>query len=77
METCKRCCPKRCPKRKLGEILMATPKATGAKDQLKGRNSSGGSKMVPPENKSPTLEQLGLSKKELAEQWLHMAWLHP
>ncbi len=32
---------------------------------------------IPPENKSPKLEQLGLSKKESAERWLHMAWLHP
>lgn len=44
--------------RKLGEILKATPKATGRFD--------GGNKKVPPSNNAPTLEELGLTKKESA-----------
>jgi hypothetical protein len=42
--------------RKLGEILKATPKAKGEIYR--------GSKMTPRENSAPTLEELGLSKKE-------------
>lgn len=43
--------------RKLGEILKATPKAT---------SFLGGTKKVPSRNDAPTLEELGLSKKESA-----------
>lgn len=43
--------------RKLGEILMATPKATAF---------LGGTKKVPTRNEAPTLQELGLSKKESA-----------
>lgn len=43
--------------RKLGEILKATPKATAF---------LGGSKKEPTRNSAPTLEELGLSKKESA-----------
>ena len=44
--------------RKLGEILKATPKAKARFDE--------GSKKVPSRNDAPTLEELGLSKKESA-----------
>ena len=47
--------------RKLGEILKATPKATGTKGQL-----SGNVKKVLPENGIPTLAELGLTAKESA-----------
>lgn len=44
--------------RKLGEILKATPKAKARFDE--------GSKKVPSRNEAPTLQELGLSKKESA-----------
>lgn len=47
--------------RKLGEILKATPKATGTKGQL-----SGNVKKALPENSIPTLAELGLTAKESA-----------
>lgn len=50
--------------RKLGEMLAATPKATGAAGT--GRPNLGGSKTVPPKTDAPTLAELGLSKKESA-----------
>lgn len=52
--------------RKLGEILMATPKAKGAQGQLTGRDSSGDAKKVLPENGALTLAELGLTAKESA-----------
>ena len=51
--------------RKLGEILMATPKAKGVRT-VGGDSRSGGSISAPPENSAPTLEELGLTKKESA-----------
>lgn len=50
--------------RKLGEILMATPKAKGTEGL--GRPKLGGNKMEPPKQDVPTLAELGLSKKESA-----------
>lgn len=50
--------------RQLGAVLRATPKAKGTKNQLRGKNSSGGSKTEPPEESAPTLAELGLSKKD-------------
>jgi hypothetical protein len=58
---------------KLGEILMATPKAAV---RMNGKNFDG-TKKEPSKKDAPTLEQLGLSKKESAKRRLHMAWLHP
>ena len=48
--------------RKLGEILMATPKAAV---RMNGKNFDG-TKKEPSKKDVPTLEQLGLSKKESA-----------
>lgn len=48
--------------RKLGEILAAMPKATGTRGSFNGRDSSGGSVRVPPENQT-TLADLGIDKK--------------
>ena len=50
--------------RKLGEILLATPKAQGTK--LNGRDSFGGTNVSPPKNDAPTLDELGLTKRESA-----------
>jgi len=41
--------------RRAGELLAESEKATGAKGQLAGRDSSGGSTIVPPENETPPL----------------------
>jgi len=49
--------------RKLGEMLQETPKNKGTKSQLSGKNSSGGTKMEPPEEATPSLKELGLDKK--------------
>lgn len=50
--------------RKLGEMLQATPKATGAKGLPGG--GTRGSKKEPRVDDTPTLEELGLTKKESA-----------
>lgn len=48
--------------RKLGEILLAAPKATGARGLSGG--GTRGSKKEPRVNEAPTLDELGLTKKE-------------
>lgn len=53
--------------RMLGEYLKQQPKATGSAGTLAGRDSSGGSVLVPLENNAPTLKDLGISKKLSAE----------
>jgi len=50
--------------RRLGELLAESPKAKGTKGQLRGRDSSGGSKTEPPENDTPTLAESGIEKKQ-------------
>lgn len=50
--------------RKLGEILRDTPKASGTAGV--GRPKIGGTKKEPPKSDTPTLDELGLSKKESA-----------
>lgn len=52
--------------RRLGEFLRAAPKAIGTRGQLVGRDSSGGTKSVPPEKPSATLADLGIDKKTSA-----------
>lgn len=47
----------------LGRMLKETPKNTGTRGQLSGRNSSGGTEIEPPENNIPTLADMGLDKK--------------
>lgn len=49
--------------RKLGEMLAATPRASGVQ---KAGTVLGGAKVELPKNDAPTLEQLGLTKKESA-----------
>jgi ASC-1-like (ASCH) protein len=51
---------------RLGQMLAAMPKATGTKSQLAGRDSSGGTKSEPPEEKALTLAELGIDKKTSA-----------
>ncbi|MFO7899032.1 MAG: MT-A70 family methyltransferase [Planctomycetota bacterium] len=53
--------------RKMGELLAATERATGTRGQLKGRDVSGGAVTLPPEERVPTLAELGLTKRESAE----------
>jgi N6-adenosine-specific RNA methylase IME4 len=53
--------------RLLGEFLEQQPKNTGTRSQLKGRDSSGGSQVEPPENTTPTLASAGLTKKESSQ----------
>ncbi len=48
--------------RKLGEILIKTPKAKGTRGQLKG-SSSGAAKTEAPEDPTPTLTEVGISYK--------------
>ena len=50
--------------RNLGIILARTPKAKGTRGQ--GRPNLGGNKSEPPKDTTPTLEQLGISKKTSA-----------
>ena len=55
----------------LGQYLKIEPKAMGSRGQLAGRNSSGGTHKEPPEQTAtPTLADLGLTKKESVEAQL-------
>lgn len=49
--------------RLLGQIMAKTPKNSGSKGQLNGKDSSGGTRKVPPEIQAPTLAELGVDKK--------------
>lgn len=49
--------------RQLGQMLQSTPRATGTRGQLVGRDSSGGHKTVPPESEIPSYSDLGLDKR--------------
>jgi hypothetical protein len=54
---------------KLGEKLKEIPRARGTRGTLAGRDASGGSVLVPPENiyeEAPTLKQIGVEKKRSA-----------
>lgn len=48
----------------LGGMLNRTERAKGTRGQLKGRDTSGSTKVEPPENELPTLAELNLTKKE-------------
>lgn len=50
--------------RRMGEILLRAPKASGTRGQLHGRTVSGGSAVEPPEDSTPTLHDHGLDKKK-------------
>ena len=52
---------------KLGDVLLATERAKGTRGQLTG-DVVGGTKLKPPtKDPTPTLAELGLSKKEASE----------
>ena len=53
--------------RKAGQLLAQTQKSKGTRGQLKGRRSSGGRNIRPPE-KTPTLRELGITKDQ-SSQW--------
>ncbi len=55
-------------KRRRGEILKSMKKAKGTKGQLRGKKSSGGTKTEPPEDDSPTLADIGVSKKTSSQE---------
>jgi len=65
--------------RLLGGFLKTAEKATGTRGQLAGKTSSGGTQIEPPEDTTPTLASLGLSKKlSASSQALHaVAEQHP
>jgi len=50
--------------RRMGEMLAVTERAKGTRGQLKGRDVSGCTIAVGPDNSEPTLAELGLSRKE-------------
>lgn len=50
--------------RKIGQLLMATKRAKGTKNQLIGRGVIGGNTCEPPISSPPTLADLGLGKQE-------------
>ena len=51
-------------RRVLGAMIEAMPKNKGTAGTLNGRDSSGGSRLEPPEDKTPTLADVGISKTE-------------
>lgn len=54
---------------KLGKLLKEMPKNKGTKGQLKGKTSSGSTKMEPPEQEQPaTYTELGINRKD-ASKW--------
>lgn len=50
--------------RRLGKMLLASEKNTGNAGTLRGRDSSGGAILVPPENTIPPYAEIGLDKKQ-------------
>jgi hypothetical protein len=53
--------------KRMGALYAKSEKAKGTREQLKGRDSSGGTRRIPPEKTVPTIADLGVSKKEMAE----------
>ena len=58
--------------RKAGEMMRDTEKNKGSKGQLSGRDSSGGTTMLPPENNIPTLADMNISKAQ-SSRWQKLA----
>lgn len=57
---------------KAGQLLREMEKNKGAKGQLRGKDSSGGHTMLPPEDNTPKLSDLGVSKNE-SSRWQMLA----
>ena len=51
----------------MGEMLADAPKNKGESGQLNGRDSSGSTQRKPPENHTPTLADVGITKKESSQ----------
>ena len=47
----------------LGRVMEKLPKAKGTRGTLAGKDASGGSKMIPPEDDVESLEKLGIDKQ--------------
>jgi len=58
--------------RRAGELLAEMPKNKGAREQLHGRNSSGGRETRPPEDATPKLADMGITKDE-SSRWQKLA----
>lgn len=58
--------------RRAGEILREQEKATGTRNQLAGRDSSGGSTVLPPEKETSTLAEFGINKTQ-SSRWQQVA----
>lgn len=58
--------------RRCGELLAEMDKAKGARGQLNGRDSSGGSVVRPPEQETRTLSDLGITKDQ-SSKWQKLA----
>ncbi len=55
-----------------GEKLAGMDKAKGTREQLKGKDSSGGNIVLPPEEEAPTLTEIGITKRQSAD-WQNIA----
>jgi len=58
--------------RRAGELLREMPKNKGTQGAAKGRNSSGGHVVVPPEDTTSKLSDLGITKNE-SSRWQKLA----
>ena len=58
--------------RKCGQLLASSEKSKGSVGQLRGRDSSGGRVLRPPEDQPKTLAQLGVSKDQ-SSKWQKLA----
>lgn len=62
--------------RRAGEMLLELKKSSGARGQLTGRDSSGGPIVVPPEDATKTLADMGITKNDSA-RWQKLAKVTP
>jgi hypothetical protein len=53
--------------RKMGQMLIEAPKAKGTQGQLVGRGVIGGNKSEPPIKPTPTLRDIGLTKRDSSQ----------
>ena len=60
--------------RRAGELLREIEKNKGARGQLRGRDNSGGLRQRPPEDKTPKLSDLNVTKSQ-SSRWQRLAGL--